>query len=140
MKSFFNITIYNSKITYLRFLISVFALLFSTVNAKQFTTDTLAFSTDSITSDNALEEQVLSYAEDSIDYDLINKKVYLYNNARVTYGEIVLTAAYIELDSDDNTVYATFLNDSLGEVYGLPVFQENGKSFTAKSITYNFKS
>ena len=89
MKSFFNITIYNSKITYLGFLISVFALLFSTVNAKQFTTDTLAFSTDSITSDNALEEQVLSYAEDSIDYDLINKKVYLYNNARVTYGEIV---------------------------------------------------
>ena len=140
MKSFFNITIYNSKITYLRFLISVFALLFSTVNAKQFTTDTLAFSTDSITSDNALEEQVLSCAEDSIDYDLINKKVYLYNNARVTYGEIVLTAAYIELDSDDNTVYATFLNDSLGEAYGLPVFQENGKSFTAKSITYNFKS
>ena len=91
-------------------------------------------------SDNALEQQVVSYAEDSIAYDLINKKVHLYHNAKVTYGNIILKAAYIELDSDKNTVYATWLKDSIGQVYGLPVFQENGKSFTADAITYNFKS
>jgi len=130
----------RSKIAYLVSLISLFVLLFSTGNAQQITTDRLAFSTDTLTSDNALEEKVVSYAEDSIEYNLINKKVYLYHNAKVTYGDIVLTAAYIELDSDKNTIYATWLNDSIGQAYGLPVFQENGKSFTANAITYNFKS
>ncbi len=140
MNSSFNIPITISKIAYLASLISLFVLLFSTVNAQQITTDSLTFSTDTLASDNSLEEQVVSYAEDSIDYDLINKKIHLYHNAKVTYGGIVLTAAYIELDSDKNTVYATWLKDSVGQVYGLPVFQENGKSFTADAITYNFKS
>lgn len=140
MNSSFNIPISFSKIAYLASLLSLSVLLFSTANAQQITTDSLVFSTDTIRSDNALEEQVVSYAEDSIDYDLINKKVHLYHNAKVTYGGIVLTAAYIELDSDENTVYATWLKDSVGSVYGLPVFQEYGKSFTADAITYNFKS
>ena len=121
-------------------MISLFVLLFSTANAQQIPTDSLAFSTDNYISDNALEDEVVSYAEDSIDYDLVNKKVYLYHNAKVTYGDVNLTAAYIELDSDKNTVYATGLKDSIGQIYGLPEFQENGKSFTANAITYNFKS
>ena len=115
-------------------------MLLSTVNAQQITTDSLALSTDTYLSNNALEEEVVSYAEDSVDYDLINKKVYLYHNAKVTYGEIILKAAFIELDYDKNTVFASGLKDSTGQMYGLPVFQENGKSFTAKAITYNFKS
>ena len=140
LNSSLNIPLTLSKIAYLASLISLFILLFSTANAQQIPTDSLIFSTDSHISDNALEEEVVSYAEDSIAYDLINKRVHLYHNAKVTYGEIILTAAYIELDSDKNTVYATWLKDSIGQVYGLPVFQENGKSFTADAITYNFKS
>ena len=140
MSSSFNIPKSLSKIAYLASLILIFVLLFSTSNAQQIATDSLSFSTDTLESDNALEEQVVSYAEDSIDYDLINKKVYLYHNAKVTYGGIVLTAAYIELDSDKNNVYATWLKDSIGQPYGLPSFKENGKSFTADAITYNFKS
>ena len=140
MNSSFNIPKPDSKIAYLASLISVFVLLFSTANAQQIPTDSLSFSTDTLISDNAFEEQVVSYAEDSIDYDLINKKVHLYHNAKVTYGGIILTAAYIVLDSDKNTVYATWLKDTIGQVYGLPVFEENGKSFTADAITYNFKS
>ena len=83
----FNIPITISKIAYLASLISLFVLLFSTANAQQIPTDSLAFSTDNYISDNALEDEVVSYAEDSIDYDLINKKVYLYHNAKVTYGD-----------------------------------------------------
>ena len=113
---------------YLASLISLFILLFSTANAQQIPSASLIFSRDSHMSDNALEEEVVSYAEDSIAYDLINKRVHLYHNAKVTYGEIILTAAYIELDSDKNTVYATWLKDSIGQVYGLPEFQENGKA------------
>ena len=140
MNSFLYTHIICSKIAYLASLISLFVLVFSTVNAQQITPDSLVFSTDTIMSDNALEEQVVSYAEDSINYDLTNKKVHLYHNAKVNYGGILLTAAYIELDSDKSTLFATWLKDSIGKVYGLPVFQENGKSFTADAITYNFKS
>ena len=68
LNSSFNIPISISKIAYLASLISLFFLLFSTANAQQITTDSLAFSTDTITSDNALEEQVVSYAEDSTIY------------------------------------------------------------------------
>lgn len=140
MSSSFNIPIIVSKIAYLAPLISLFVLHLSTANAQQISTDSMALSTDSNLSNNALEEVVVSYAEDSIAYDLINKKIYLYHNAKVTYGDIILESAYIELDSDKNTVFATGLKDSSGQMYGLPVFQENGKSFTAKAITYNFKS
>ena len=97
LNSSFNIPISLSKIAYLASLISLFVLLFSTVNAQQITTDSLAFSTDTLTSDNALKEQVVSYAEDSIDYDLINKKVHLYHNAKVTYLKRIAIGD-IELD------------------------------------------
>ena len=63
----------------------------------------------------------------------------MYNDAVVEYEDVVLKAAFIKLDSEQNTVYATSLkNDSTGEDYGFPVFTENGKSFTANELTYNF--
>lgn len=136
----FNISISVSKIAYFICLFQLFILLFSTANAEEITTDSTAFSTDTLISENALEHQVVSYAEDSINYGLSNKKVHLYHNAKVTYSEIILEAAYIELNSDKNTVYATWLKDSLGQTYGHPVFKEKGKSFTADAITYNFKT
>lgn len=115
-------------------------MLLSTANAQVITTDSTAFSTDTLVSENALEQQVVSFAEDSIDYDLANKKVYLYHNAWVKYGEITLKAAFIELDSEKNIVYATGLPDSTGEMYGYPVFSEKGKDFSSKEMTYNFKT
>lgn len=115
-------------------------MLLSTAKSQTITTDSLAFSTDTLLSENALEEEVVSYAEDSINYDIINKKVHLYHEAWVKYGGITLTAAYIELDSENNTVYATGLLDSSGAMYGYPIFKESGKEFSAKEIQYNFKS
>lgn len=115
-------------------------MLLSTAKSQSITTDSLAFSTDTILSENALEEEVVSFAQDSIDYDVFNKKVYLYHEAWVEYGSVRLTAAYIELDSENNTVYATGLPDSTGSMYGYPVFKESGKDFSAKEIQYNFKT
>ena len=76
-----------------------------------------------MTSKDALDKKVISFAEDSIVYNLEDKKIYLYKNAEVTYGNINLKAAYIELDNDKNTVYATFLKDSLNRIYGRPIFR-----------------
>ena len=120
---------------------SLFSLfVFSTSNAQEVISDSLSISSDLISEDK-IEEQVISSAQDSIDYDIEHNKVFLYNNAEIKYGSITLRAAYIELDSDKNIVFAkSLVNDSTGEKYGFPVFTEDGKSFTSKEITYNFNT
>ena len=120
---------------------SLFSLfVFSTSNAQEVISDSLSISSDLISEDK-IEEQVISSAQDSIDYDIEHNKVFLYNNAEIKYGSITLRAAYIELDSDKNIVFAkSLVNDSTGDKYGFPVFTEDGKSFTSKEITYNFNT
>lgn len=116
------------------------SLVFSTSNAQEISNDTLNIESKLI-SDDQIKNQVISNANDSIDYDIEKNKVYLYNNAEIQYDNITLKAAYIELDSDKNIVYAkSLVNDSTGKHYGYPVFSEDGKTFTSKEITYNFNT
>lgn len=130
---------FSSKIAHFVCMFLLVFLLFSTSNAQE-VSDTTTFVKQSI-STSAVSSKISSNAKDSIDYDLSNNKVFLYNEATVEYEDIVLEAAYIELDSDKNIVYATSLkNDSTGERFGFPVFTEGGKRFTAQEITYNFET
>lgn len=140
LKNHTNSSIYKSKIAYFLCCFLPALLLFSTSNAQENYAD---FQTpnDSIISENPIKSKINSYAKDSIDYDLINNKVFLFNEAIIEYDAIILKAAYIELDSDKNIVFAkSLVNDSTGENYGYPEFTENGKSFIAKEITYNFNT
>ena len=105
---------------------------FSTSNAQEIERDSIVLNSNLI-SDDKIDELVISSAKDSIDYDIQNNKVFLYNNAEIKYGSITLQAAYIELDSDKNIVFAkSLVNDSTGENYGHPIFTEDGKSFYFK--------
>ena len=115
-----------------------FTLVLSTINAQN--SDVLLSDGDSIYSEDPILDKIISYAEDSIDYDLENNKVTLYHNAKINYEDIELKAAYIEIDSEKNTVFAKSLKDSSGVSYGFPLFSENNNSFTSKEITYNFKT
>jgi hypothetical protein len=115
-----------------------FTSVLSTINAQN--SDELLSDSDSIFSEDPILDKIISYAEDSIDYDLVNNKVILYHNAKINYEEIELKAAYIEIDSKKNTVFAKSLKDSVGVSYGFPVFTENNNSFSSKEITYNFKT
>ena len=99
----------------------------------------------SILSDTTYENSFFSSkiekdAEDSIKLDIINKKAYLYGNAKIKYQNTTITAAYIEIDWITNTIFATTKTDSLGNKTGHPVFTEKNESFKAHEITYNFKS
>tara|TARA_B100000886_G_scaffold330391_1_gene280788 strand:+ start:2583 stop:5018 length:2436 start_codon:yes stop_codon:yes gene_type:complete len=118
----------------------VLLFVFSTSNAQEIEDDSIVHYSNLI-SDDKIDILVISSAKDSIDYDIQNNKVFLYNNAEIKYGSITLQAAFIELDSDKNIVFAkSLVNDSSGENYGYPVFTEDGKSFTSKEITYNFNT
>ncbi len=65
---------------------------------------------------------------------------YMFGEASVTYGEIQLDAAIIEMDLNDNTVYAVGVLDSIGNVTGRPVFNESGTDYEANTMRYNFKT
>ncbi|MBE0649227.1 MAG: LPS-assembly protein LptD [Bacteroidales bacterium] len=85
-----------------------------------------------------LEYDLVRHADDSIVQDLKNKKVYLYGNAEITYGDIDLKAAYIEVDFNNNTVFAKGMPDSTGKVKGVPEFKQGAEVFDAQTIKYDF--
>jgi hypothetical protein len=87
-----------------------------------------------------LETKVERTARDSIRHDLRNRMVYLYGEAKIVYGSITLEAAVIEVNFKRNEVFAYGIIDSLGKKIGRPVFTDEGQTFEAETITYNFDS
>ncbi|MFP4620737.1 MAG: putative LPS assembly protein LptD [Bacteroidales bacterium] len=94
------------------------------------------------------EEDTVGFIDTNIDYQAADSivmsrednKVYLYGDASVVYGNIELTADYIEYIQDSNVVFAKGLEDSTGQLVGQPVFKEGGKNYDARIIRYNFKT
>jgi len=100
-------------------------------------------STDSINQNensNLIDTKVVYSATDSIVLSRDSKKVYLYKKAKIEYGDIILESDYIEYDQENNVVFASGVEDSLGNLTGKPVFTEKGDKFDAKTIKYNFKT
>lgn len=67
-------------------------------------------------------------------------KAYIYGDGKVTYGDIDLSAAEIQLDMDSSTVYAVGAIDSLGTLAGSPIFIDKGTSYESKTMRYNFRT
>ena len=51
----------------------------------------------------------------------------------MTYGDIKLDAAEIELDMNSSTVYAVGRTDSVGAVEGSPVFNDRGTEYQSQT-------
>lgn len=84
-----------------------------------------------------LDNAVDFSAQDSLV--LIGRNVaFMYGQSKVSYGDIKLDANEIKMNLDSSTVYAVGTVDSLGEVQGSPVFDDNGTTYEAKTMTYNF--
>ncbi len=79
-------------------------------------------------------------AIDSIVYDILNSKVYLYNKAEVVYGNINLKADFIIIDQKTKTVYARGVADSTGKVTGKPIFTDAGQVYNSEEMSYNFET
>ncbi|MFT4521662.1 MAG: lipopolysaccharide assembly outer membrane protein LptD (OstA) [Bacteroidia bacterium] len=80
------------------------------------------------------------YSADSVRLDVRNKKVYLYGNGKVSYEQMKLDAAYIEVDFETNDILAQSRPDSTGKPAGKPVFTSDGKVYYADEMRYNFKT
>jgi len=91
-------------------------------------------------SPDSLDAPVFFDARDSIDYDLKNKKIYLYGKAQVKYTTISLEAGLIILDWESNIITATYIVDSMGKHIEKPEFADGNQKFTSNKLRYNFKT
>jgi len=89
-------------------------------------------------SKDALETKVAYQAKDSVILDLRNKRVYLYGEAKVNYGEMALAAAYIEINFEIKELKARGRLDSQGNYVDLPAFKDDEREVGADTMHYNF--
>ncbi len=87
-----------------------------------------------------IEDKIERTCSDSTIQDFRNNKIYYYGDAKVVYEDITIEAAYIEFDMDKRTVFAKGLLDSVGKLYGNPVFLEGDKKYLSESMTFNFET
>ena len=87
-----------------------------------------------------LESIVIHSADSLITQDIKRNKIILFDNARVIYKDIDLTAGYIEIDNNTSTVWAKGVKDSIGNYTQLPVFKQGAEETTQDSILFNFKT
>lgn len=102
------------------------------------------FKADSVEmlSRSSLERPAFSTARDSIveDFSEGRQMIYYYGDVSVTYGDMKLTADYMEYDLQTQTLYARGTKDTLGNVTGQPTMSQGGKSYTMDELRYNFKT
>lgn len=118
--------------------------------------DSIKFATDStaradsiaradsldLLSKSSLEQPAFSAARDSIIEDFSDGKrmIYYYGDVSVTYGNMKLTADYMEYDMQKQTVFARGTKDSTGTWVGQPTMEEGGKTYTMEEVRYNFET
>lgn len=105
-------------------------------------TSVLAADSAALLSKSSLERPAFSTARDSIieDFSDGRQMIYYYGDVNVTYGDMKLTADYMEYDLKTQTVYARGTADSLGNVTGQPTMTQGGKTYTMEELRYNFET
>ena len=91
-------------------------------------------------SPDAPEEQIDYSARDSMFFDLQNKQIHLYGEAKVDYQSMSMTANYILIDWNENTMTAEGKRSLAGTWIGKPTFVQGSQNFTASKLRYNFKT
>ncbi len=106
-------------------------------------TETIAVEQDSTVTDSIkpkkelLEHTVTYHADDYTRFDQKKQKLYLYNNAKIDYGDMNITAGDITIDYNKNTVYAKGITDTIGEYTQKPVFTQGSNVVEPDSIIFN---
>ena len=92
---------------------------------------------------SSLEFPAFSTAKDSV-VDIFadgQRKRRYYGDVTVTYGDMKLTAAYMEYDMKTGIVHATGILDTLtGEWKGLPEMTQGKDTYKMEELRYNFNT
>ena len=76
-------------------------------------------------------------ASDTVSIDPKLKKITLYNNARLEYGDMEITSGKIVIDYAKNEIYAGRIKDTSGVLSQSPVFKEGNDIIEPDSIRFN---
>ena len=110
----------------------------SLLNAPKVTTEKDSISNDSVPKKKSLLEGIVTYkARDYVSTNVKEQKIYLYNEARVTYLDMEITAGTIVIDYANNEVYAGRIKDSAGNYTQHPVFTQGNNVVKPDSIRFN---
>ena len=86
-------------------------------------------------------ETTINYnSRDSMYFNLVDKKLFMYGETHIDYGEISLDADRTNLSWENSTIESDYSVDSAGQKVGRPVFTEGPKIYQTDDITYNFQS
>jgi hypothetical protein len=91
-------------------------------------------------SKDSLDAPVAYSASDSMVMDIPQKKIWLYNEAKVNYKDIKLDAGIINLDQGNQNVYGYYFLDTAGKRVGLPKFVQGENNMQVDSLAFNFKT
>ena len=91
---------------------------------------------------SSLEAPAFTVAKDSIIEDFSDGKqmIYYYGDVSVTYGNMKLTADYMEYDLKTSTLFARGTKDTTGVIKGMPVMEQGQKTYTMEEVRYNFET
>ncbi|MBX3101940.1 MAG: hypothetical protein KF690_05485, partial [Bacteroidetes bacterium] len=93
---------------------------------------------DSLRKKARFESPVAYEAQDSVIFELKQETLLLYTQGKIQYQRMNLTADRIRMDMQAHTMEARGVADSLGQLSGTPAFEDNGQSYTAEQIRYNY--
>ena len=92
---------------------------------------------------SSLDAPAFTGATDSLRQVFSDGKrmIYYYGDVEVTYGNVKLTADYMEYDMNSGTVFARGTLDTLTGVWkGQPTMTEGGATYSMEELRYNFNS
>ncbi len=114
-------------------LITAFCFFFISIfGQKSVQTDTLP--------DQTIDSEINYSANDSIRYEIAEKKIILFGDAFVDFSGKTLKAAQIEIDNEKNLVTAYGTQDSLGNWKGRPIFKDGNNEMRCEKMIYNTKT
>ena len=117
-------------------------LIMNTLRTDSITIDTITLDTlapDTLNG-QVIDAPIIYDAEDSIIFSVNGQDVYLYNNAKINYQDIELTAYYIELNLETKEIFAKGIEDSTGTLVQKPYFKQGTEEFESETMRYNFES
>lgn len=102
--------------------------------------DSLALDSINRKRKNGIDAPVKYSAEDSLVYEATIGKTYLFGNSHVEYQDMDLQSDRIDMSLDSSLVHATGSRDTLGVVFGQPVFKMGDDTYENDTIAFNFKT
>ncbi|MDG1730077.1 MAG: putative LPS assembly protein LptD [Algibacter sp.] len=87
-----------------------------------------------------LENIVKYYAKDYTRFSNKKQKLYLYNEAKIDYGDMKIESGSIIIDYNSNRVYAKGITDTVNGYTQKPVFTQGNNVVEPDSIIFNTKS